>query len=473
MSGSDIPRSGAELVTIVIAPDDMSAEVLIQGGRQVVHGADAKATRRAALDYVAGYATHVGRPVLVEARDAFGTHRLEALPGGVIRGVTETSPPASAGRTQRWKRGRGVFVLAAAVLLVVVLVSVAGVVVFRLGADSPMVGGEVAETVETVPFEARPAPPGFSAEAVWRIPVTDGTRPAVADDGTRVAFIGADGKLAVAGPEGGRLWEAELPLDPTEIQGPVRFVAENEELRVAVAGPSTLWIWPADGGEPEEYPLPGNGLVTFAGTAPLVTTDDGEAMVPRDGELAEVEVPDGSGGMLVHESEVLLAAADGPWYWTAPGAEPEEVPIEEPEGSDGLDRVITASERYVIVRWQSGADDLVVLAVHDSRDGSVFAATEITAGELADATWIEGETVAAYGPILVDLESGQTRVLSGFAPLSATGDVVYGELDDRQVAVDATGETTNMEPDTARPWGLLDGNAVVLADANLYALLPG
>lgn len=117
-------------------------------------------------------------------------------------------------------------------------------------------------------------------------------------------------------------------------------------------------------------------------------------------------------------------------------------------------------------------EDQVILAAHDARDGSVFAETEITAGELADATWIEGETVAAYGPILTDLESGQTQILPGFKPLNAVDGVVYGELEDGQVAVNAAGEVTPMEPDTARPWGLLNGNAVVMADANLYALLP-
>src|SRR5690606_36508427 len=163
-------------------------------------------------------------------------------------------------------------------------------VVPRLASDTATRPGEPVAPTETVPFGARPAPPGFSTEALWRIPVTDGTRPAVADDGSRVAFIGADGKLAVAGPEGERLWEAELPLQPAEIDGPVRFVENGDEWQVAVAGSQTLWIWPADGGEPVEYGLPEGGVVTFAGSAPLVTVDD-KAMLPRDGELVEVQVP--------------------------------------------------------------------------------------------------------------------------------------------------------------------------------------
>ena len=102
------------------------------------------------------------------------------------------------------------------------------------------------ETPDTIPFEARSAPPGFSSEALWRIPVTEGTRPAVSDDGSRVAFIGADGKLAVAGPEGKRLWEADLPIQPAEIEGAVRFVKNDDQWEVAIAGTGKLWIWSAD-----------------------------------------------------------------------------------------------------------------------------------------------------------------------------------------------------------------------------------
>lgn len=476
MTNHSTSRSGTDTAVIVIAADDLSAEVFIDGSRHVVHGADAKATRRAALDYVTDHAARIGRPVIIEARDVYGVQRLEALPRGVIRSIPQIPPPAprNSGK-QSGSRTGVVLALAAAGLAVVVLVVVSVVLVvprYLPGFGTQAAPSQQApETPDTIPFEARSAPPGFSSEALWRIPVTEGTRPAVSDDGSRVAFIGADGKLAVAGPEGKRLWEADLPIQPAEIEGAVRFVKNDDQWEVAIAGTGKLWIWSADGSGPTEYKLPKDGVVTFAGTAPLVTTDK-KAMVPREGELLEVKVPKGTGGMLVVGDEVLLAAADGPWYWAAPGEEPAKVTAKEPKSADGLDRVITASERYVIVRWQSEKEDRVILAAHDARDGSVFAETEITAGELADATWIEGETVAAYGPILTDLESGQTQVLPGFTPLNAVAGVVYGELEEDQVAVNAAGEVTPMEPDTARPWGLLDGHAVVMADANLYALLP-
>lgn len=44
MTNHSTSRSGTDTAVIVIAADDLSAEVFIDGSRHVVHGADAKAT---------------------------------------------------------------------------------------------------------------------------------------------------------------------------------------------------------------------------------------------------------------------------------------------------------------------------------------------------------------------------------------------------------------------------------------------
>ncbi|TDQ49999.1 hypothetical protein [Actinorugispora endophytica] len=473
MSGNGTPPHVEERVTVVISPDEMSADVTIQGQTRTVRGGDAKETRRAALDHAAGYATHIGRPVIIEARDAFSVQRLQALPGGVIRGLTETPPPSRPRKAPK-PRGGGsgrLPVVITAVVLAVVLVAVVGIIVVRFMPDSTAAQEETGTEVETVPFDARPAPAGFSDEAIWRIPLSEGTRPAVADDGSRVAVIGADGKLAVIGADGRRTWEADLPLPVGDLQGPLRFAAAEDGFHVVAVGSAGLWIWPVEGGEPQDYELSEDAQVTFGGSGPLVTTEDG-ASLPVDGELVPVEAPDDTGAMLAHQSTVLMASANDAWFWAPAEGEPDRVAPAEPENAGDLDRVITASENHVVVRWESEEDDRVILAVHDADDGSVFSSTVIAAGELADARWIEGPDVAAYGPIVVDLGSGENRVLPGFSPLSAAGGTLYGELDDGQVAVGADGEPIEMDQDAARPWGLLDGHAIVLADNDLYALSP-
>src|SRR5690606_22325249 len=77
---------------IVIAPDERSAEIVIEGHRQVVTGLAPKDTRRAALDVATGYAARIGQPVLVDARDANGYWRLVATPDGVVQAAEQSVP---------------------------------------------------------------------------------------------------------------------------------------------------------------------------------------------------------------------------------------------------------------------------------------------------------------------------------------------------------------------------------------------
>ncbi|GLU47615.1 hypothetical protein [Nocardiopsis ansamitocini] len=458
-------------VTVVIASDELSAVVTIEGRPQTVRGEGAKETRRIALDLAAGYATHIGRPVLIEARDDFGVLRLEAAPGGVVRGLTETSPlPQPKPKPARSGKGGAKVALAVIGGLVAIgLVAVGVVVVIGLlpGQTVAQDGGE-----GPVLLDGRSPPAGFASTADWRIPLAPGTRPAVAPDGGSAAIITLDERLALVDGSGEQSWSGELPLPVSEIKGLLRFGEGPDGPRVVVVGPSSFWLWPTGGGDPVEYPLASGAQVTFGGSAPLVTTDDG-VLLPQDDELVEVDVPEGAGAMLAHGSEVLMAAVGARWFWVPGEGASTEVEADAPEGAEDEGRMLTASENYVVVRWKDPAADRVLLGFHDPRDGSVVASASIAVEELADAHLIEGAGVAAYGSVLLDPDSRETRVLSGFKPLSAAGDVLYGELDGEQVAVGADALPEEMEPNAARPWGLLDGRAVVVDGNNgLYALPP-
>ncbi|WP_316042189.1 hypothetical protein [Nocardiopsis sp. CNR-923] len=65
MSRASRPGRTRPTVVIVIAPDERSAEISIEGHRQIVTGHVPKETRRAALDVATGYAARIGQPVLV------------------------------------------------------------------------------------------------------------------------------------------------------------------------------------------------------------------------------------------------------------------------------------------------------------------------------------------------------------------------------------------------------------------------
>ncbi|MBV2366127.1 hypothetical protein ACFPZ0_24180 [Streptomonospora nanhaiensis] len=459
-------------VVLVVAADERSAEVTIERQTRVVFGATPKETRNAALDLVADYAAHLGRSVLVNARDVNGAWQLIVSPTGVVRAAGGREVALMADRPRRGRAGR-IAAVAAGGVVVLALLGGGGFAAVRYLPDALAGGPTAAPERPTVTMQARQAPPGFTEQARWRLPMRDGAQPDVSPEGDRVALVDVDGRLRVVGPDGETAWSADLPLPADEMTGPPRFVAAGDGQGVAVVGEGRLWVWPPGGGEPRAYELPEGAEVTFAGAGPLVMAD-GRPSIPSGGELAPVEKPEGSGALLSDGRRVLTAVVRGPWVWVAPDGTREEVEPAAPQGAGELDEVLTAGGDTLVASWRvPGADDRRVLALHDAADGTVRAAAEVPAGAAADdADWAHGEAVAVYGPVVFDLATGTGTVLEGFAPASAAGEVAFGDLDGAPVAVTADAAPIELEGDVARPWGLLDGRAVVVAGGDLYALLP-
>src|SRR5690606_41537569 len=99
--------------------------------------------------------------------------------------------------------------------------------------------------------------------------------------------------------------------------------------------------------------------------------------------------------------------------------------------------------------------------------GPAFAQASFDPGGRPEAPWGRAGDVAAYGPVVFDLAAGEGTV-TGLVPESASDGRVFGEIDGDPVAVDGTGVASEIAPDTARPWRLLDGSAVVVAGETLY-----
>ncbi|WP_017541205.1 hypothetical protein [Nocardiopsis halophila] len=457
-------------VIVVISPDERSAEVTIAGRTQVVTGETPRQTRSSALDAAASYAAHLGRPVLVNARDANGSWQLSVSPTGVVQTVGGTDSELIGQQEQKKSSGKGRVIALSVVggVLVLGLLGGGGYVALGLlpsgGSDNG--GGGGGDDDRPIVFDGRPVPPGFSDQAVWTRPLAPDANPSVAPDGGSVAFIDEAGTLNLVGPEGEELWSSEVPEELAGSDATPYFVAEGDAYGVALLGEGSVWQWPAEGGEPVETEVPDGARVSFAGNAPLVEDGD-DAYVPEGGELTAVEVPEGYGAMLNDGRDVLTAVRTGPWEWVGPGG--ERVEPDEPRGADEMDELLTARAETVVVVWSAGGES--VLAVHDSRDGSVIAQSPVDPADLEDARWVEGDGVAAYGPVVFDLAAGEAQDV-GLDPVSASGDRVYGELDGESVAVDAAGEPTVLEEDTARPWGILGDRAVVVSGDSVYALSP-
>ncbi|GAB3204769.1 hypothetical protein ACQEU5_03270 [Marinactinospora thermotolerans] len=454
-------------VILVVSADELSAEVTVAGQSHVVTGRDPKETRRAALAIATGYAARTGRTVLIDARDAYRSWRLTATPTGVVRAADAPGAPRPV--RPRPRNGRKIALVAAGGAVAVALLAGAGFTVVQLLSGPAEVTAQ--EEAERIVFDSRPVPPGFTDQAAWRLPMAEGTSPAVAPDGSAAALFGPDDRLTVLGPDGTPAWSSDAPVPLDAIDQPLRFIADGDVFRIAFVADGALWIWPAEGGEPERVDLPDEATVTFAGTSPLIADGD-RGLVVSGGRATPVELPEGMSALLADRDRVLAASVDGPWAWVAPGEDPREVSPAKPDGARELDAVVTASERHVIVRWTTADDARVLLAVHDAGDGAVVAAAEVAPDDLAEARWEESDDLAAYGPVLVEPSKGTARIVPGFTPLTSAGDTLYGEVDGAPVALGHDGEPVELEEDTARPWGLLDGHAVVAGAGALYALAP-
>ncbi|CAL9597627.1 hypothetical protein SUDANB121_05386 [Nocardiopsis dassonvillei] len=476
MSRASRPGHPRPTAVIAIAPDERSAEIVIEGQRQVVTGSVPKETRRAALDVATGYAARIGQPVLIDARDSNGYWNLVATPDGVVQ-AADRLPPVSAAAPAAARpptpagsrRGRRGLVIAGAALLALVLLGGAGIAAWNL-----IPGDDTAAQTTTTEAQVlgHPAPPGYGDTVQFSEELAPGSQPGVSRDGGLMAFTGPDERLTLFDASGERLWSAALPAAAAEFLGPPRFVDYDGEQAVVMETTGTLWFWPVAGGAHSSITLPEDASTQYVGTSALVRGGE-DALIPTGGELEPVDVPEGAAPMLAEGPEVLTAVRTGAWTWVDPEGEVAEVTARRPENAGEMEAVVTALREYVIIRWEPLRGEGAVLAFHDSRDGSVIGAAEIDPADLEGVRHRSGPIgtdVVSYGPVVMDPESGDTAVVPGFEPQMAVGSTVFGQLDGTPVAVDAAGEVREPDPASAQPVGLLGGNAIVVHEDHLYAI---
>src|SRR5699024_5379745 len=173
--------------------------------------------------------------------------------------------------------------------------------------------------------------------------------------------------------------------------------------------------------------------------------------------------------------EVLIAVSNGPWRWIDADGEGEEVTPRRPDEAGELVAVVTALREYVIVRWESLRGDGEFLAFHDSRSGEALGGSEIAPDDLEGVGHRSapiGTRTVAYGPVILDTQSGRAVTVPGFLPEMAVDSQVFGELDERDVGVGADGEPVDVPEGAEIPRGLLGANAIVVHEDHLYAISP-
>jgi len=453
--------------------DDHNAEVKIAGRSHPINHHD---PRQAALQLVSEQAAQLGRAVKATAVEADGASwPLIIHPDGQVEAI-ETDPRK--GKKPVWP-----IVVAMAVAVVLIAGTTLYITVFsKLGegkpqvTESPKLPELPAPSVHADEFPPRTQPLGYSTHAGWTVDIAADSTPAIKPDGTEVAILTTDQKVAVFDSNGKVLWQDKVPKDA---ESPV-YTTVDGKLVLAITTPSTLYYWAGGGAEAKTIELPDSAKVQFFGKSPLILlSNESGAMVISGGVLKTVpEKPRSSTILLAEGDRTLMAQYYGPLFWAQPDKETVEVKLQPPGGAGSIIQVVSASPDYVQALWTNAKNpEEVIPSVHSSASGKVVASCgSIRNGDNNGWDWVPdpNRKFAAWGACLVNLTltKNNTRILPGFQPLSVSGSMLYGTISSKLTAVSPNWNTYPQNEGTTRPWGVAGKRAVVVYNSVLYALDP-
>jgi len=447
--------------------DDHNAEVKIAGRSYPVNHHD---PRQAAIALVSERSAQLGRPVKATAVESDGASwPLIIHPDGRVEAV----------EVETRKGNKPIWPIIVATVLAGILIAATALylTVFSKGDDvtkpteSPKLPPLPEPSVGPDQFAARPVPAGWSKNASWTVDIADNSVPAVSPDGTEVAVLTPDQKIAVFDAGGKVLWQDKVPRDA---QSPVYTIIDSKQV-VAVASPETLYYWAGDGAEATEIELPDSAQVQFFGTSPLIEMgNDAGASVVSGGQLKTVpNQPRGSTMLLAEGDKTLMARYGGPLYWSQPDKDLQKVDPKPPQGATEIDHIVAASPGRALVLWKTAAADTVIPVVQSTVNGSIVAICQRSEeGDVEGWQWVPdtGNKVAAWGECLIDLTRHTTSQYPEFRPLSITGTTIYGTVGNDPFAVTPGHPSHALAANTARPWGIAGGHAIVVQDSVVYAL---
>ncbi len=268
-------------------------------GERVPLGADEADPRSAATAVLVAQARRLRRgqgAIRAKVRTADSDVVWQAIV--TANGELFDATPAPGTARSGWSRWR----LLAGVGAAVVLLAVATVAVVASNRTLPPVVAAAAPPPVTgtpTPYPSLP-PPGYGGQADWSAPITPGSVPLIAGDGTIITVTGTPGSpvLAVLDPAtGAPVWTTALPRDAsTATSTSGLHLSEIDAHQVVTAATSDgLDWWGMDGAHTSgSVSLPAEATVSFAGTSPLVTEPGQRAATITDGHLVDRAVPAGA-----------------------------------------------------------------------------------------------------------------------------------------------------------------------------------
>ena len=452
--------------------DDHNAEVKIAGRSHPVNHHD---PRQAAIALVSERAGQLGRPMKATAVESDGASwPLVIHPDGRVEAVETASTRGRGGGGSKpiWP-----IIVAGVVACALIAGTAVYLLVFSKGdgvaapTAPPKLPALPTPSVGPDQFVARPVPLGWSTNASWTVDLAPDSTPAVSPDGTEVAVLTPDSKLAVFDSNGKVLWQDKVP---SQVGSPVYTTIDSKRV-LALATEDTLYYWAGDSALPDEIELPDSAHPTFFGTSPLAQMDgEAGAYVISGGKLKAVpNQPRSSTILLAEGSRALMSRYQGPLYWSEPDKALQEVQLKPPAGAKGIDHVVSASPGRALVLWKTATPDTVIPAVHSTATGApVATCLPASADNVGDWQWVPdaANNVAAWGECLINFTTRKTVHYTDFKPLSITGTTIYGNVRNDLVATTPGGASHPLAATTARPWGLAGSHAIVVQNSVLFAL---
>jgi hypothetical protein len=376
---------------------------------------------------------------------------------GELFDATPAPGTARSGRS-RWR-------LLSGVGAAVVLLAVATVAVVASNRTAPPVVAAAAPPPVTgtpTPYPSLP-PPGYAGQADWSAPITPGSVPLVAGDGTIVTVTGDAGSpvLAVLDPATGvPVWTTALPREAaTSSTGSGLHLSEIDGHPVVAARTSDgLDWWGMDGAHTSgSVSIPGGATVSFAGTSPLVTEPGQRAATISGGRMVDRAVPAGAVALGATGDTVVAANSVGQvWRLGAATAEtpPAPVTVPTPAGAGPLASIAgyaglgstaaVAHPEILVVSWYTADPGTQLVGLIDAATNTaVGAPLSVPSTAIASARWQPSprNLLATAGTVLVDARDGVARALStGWATTSMTDTAAYGTRNSDRYLVSPAGQ---------------------------------
>ncbi|MGW7681266.1 hypothetical protein ACWGID_11030 [Kribbella sp. NPDC054772] len=454
--------------------DDHNAEVKIAGRSHPVNHHD---PRQASIQLVSERAAQLGRAVKATAIESDGASwPLIIHPDGQVEALEPEGGGRGGGKKPIWP-----IVVAMVTGCVLVLGTIVYVAVIKPNLHkkptvtaSPLLPSLPGPEVQPYEFSPGTVPPGFSTHAGWSVDLAQDSTPAIKPDGTEVAILTNDQKVAVFDSNGKVLWQDKVPKDA---EAPVYTTIDNK-LVVAVATQDTLIYWAGGGAEPKQLKLPDGAKVQFLGKSPLIVLsgEDAGSMVVSGGVLKAVQNQLRLSTVLLAEGDrALIGLYKGPLFWSAPDKQLQKVEPQKPGGALQIQQVLAASPDYALVAWSTKDPEKIIPTVQSTASGKVVAVCSPSSlSDVQSWDWVPdpNRKIAAWGQCLINLANPWAKILQDFHPLSITGSLIYGTIGSKMYAVTPGRTPHPLDPAPTRPWGIAGRHAIVVYDSVLYALDP-